>query len=111
MLGTITMPDGSPCLAFHAALMTNQRRSFAGWSKEQALSAFNKATDVLAERPGRFAMSACPVAAAILDGVAGKDKDAMWLILFMKFFALVLQTFPGAAGITFVFDRKDEIVK
>jgi hypothetical protein len=111
MLGTITMPDGSLCPAFHAALMTNQRGPFVGWTKDQALSAFNRATDVLAERPGRFAMWACAVAAEIPDGVSGKDKDAIWLILFMKFFALVLQTFPGAAGITFVFDTKDEITK
>jgi hypothetical protein len=111
MLGTITMPDGSPCRAFHASLMMNQRRPFAGWTKEQAFDAFDKATSILADRPGRFSIRPCAVAAEIPEGVVGADKDAIRLILFMKFFALVIETFPAAQGITFVFDKKRDVEK
>ena len=117
MLGTITMPDGTPCPAFHASLMMNQRGPFAGWNEKsdpeaamvKAFDAFDKATSVLTDRPGRFSIRPCAVAAEIPEGVVGADKDAIWLILFMKFFALVIQTFPAAQGITFVFDRKRNI--
>jgi len=111
MLSTITMPNGSSCSAFHAKDIMDQRRAFKGWGKEQAFSAFHQATNVLVNRPGRFALWPCAVATEIPASVKGQDKDAVWLLLFMKFFALVMQTFPAAAGITFVFDKKDDIEK
>ena len=60
MLGTIRMPDGSACPGFHASLMMNQRGPFAGWTKDQAFDPFDKATSVLADRPGRFSIRPSP---------------------------------------------------
>ena len=109
MLGTLMMPNGSPCQTFHASAIMNQRDEFTGWGKDDAFSAFDKATAVLAERPGRFALWPCAVASEIPVGLRGADRDAVWLTLFMRFFLLVLDVMPGARSIEFVFDKKPEI--
>ncbi len=63
MLASVAMPDGSPYPNFHAALMMNQRGPFVGFD------AFSKATSVLADRPGRYAMWPCAV--AVPESVTG----------------------------------------
>src|SRR5581483_942591 len=65
MLRTLTMPDGTPCPAFHASAIMNQKDAFTGWRKEDAFTAFDRATAVLAERPGRYALSPCAISAAV----------------------------------------------
>jgi hypothetical protein len=103
MLRGLKMPDGSPCECFHASAIMNQTGPFKGWGKEEA---FDKATAVLAERPKRFSIEPCAVAANIYGGIEGSDRDAVWLTLFMRFFLLVLKTRPAAKSIEFVFDKK-----
>jgi hypothetical protein len=53
MLRTIEMPDGSPCPAFHAAEIVgcalNSRSRFRGWTFEQEVEAFTKATDLIVD--------------------------------------------------------------
>ena len=41
--------------------------------------------------------------------IQGRDRDAIWLMLFMRLFLLILNTWPGFRSIEFVFDEKKEI--
>ena len=83
MLATLTMPDGSPCKGFHAAAIMSQLCEFKGWSKGEAFDAFDKATAVLANQPVKFTIWPCAVATAISKGLTGRDRDAIWLALFL----------------------------
>jgi hypothetical protein len=111
MLGSLKLADGSPCPAFHAQEIMSQSGIYAGWGKDEAFHAFDQATAVFTDRPGRFAASPCAVATRIPTTLGKADRDEIWKILFMRFFALVLECSPGAKSIEFVFDRKPEIEK
>jgi hypothetical protein len=111
MLATLKMPDGSTCKAFHAAAIMNQLDEFQGWGKNEAFDAFDKATAVLADRPVKFTIWPCAVATTIPKGLSGRDRDGIWLALFLRFFMLVLDAMPGARSIEFVFDTKHDIEK
>lgn len=62
MLDMLKLADGSPCPGFHAYEIMSQSGIYKGWGKDEAFDAFNRATAVLAEQPGRFAASPCAVA-------------------------------------------------
>jgi hypothetical protein len=53
MLQTITMPDGGPCPAFHASDIVGRDliadSPFKGWTFEQEVDAFTKATNVICD--------------------------------------------------------------
>jgi hypothetical protein len=109
MLGIIAMPNGEPCPAFHAsAMMNNQKGSFKGWGRVEAENAFEKATAVI-ERNRDFSMSPMGVAVEIPADFASVQRDSVWLILFSKFFQMVLEAHPTAQSVEFVFDNKPEI--
>jgi hypothetical protein len=110
MLGTIAMPNGEPCPAFHASAMmnNNQKGSFKGWGRIEAESAFEKATAVI-ERNRNFSMSPIRVAVEIPADFAAVQRDSVWLILFSKFFQMILEAHPAPQSVEFVFDNKPEI--
>jgi hypothetical protein len=95
MLETIAMPNGEPCPAFHASAMMNQKGSFKGWGRIEAENAFGNATPVI-ERNSNFSMSPMGVAVEIPADFAAVQRDSVWLILFSKFFQMILETYPGA---------------
>ena len=109
MLATITMPDGTPCKAFHTSLINSQSEEFTGWGKTEAFVALDKATAVLTDKPGRYAVSPFAVATDFDGRIKGCDRDAIWLMLFMRLFLLILNTWPAFRSIEFVFDEKREI--
>jgi hypothetical protein len=111
MLDTLKLANGSPCPGFHAQEIMSQSKIYEGWGKHEAFDAFDKATAVLSEQPGRFAASPCAVATQIPPTLEKTARDELWKILFMRFFVLVLECSPGAKSIEFVFDRKPEIEK
>lgn len=111
MLGTLKLANGDPCPGFHAFEIMSQSGIYKGWGKNEAFNAFDQATAVLADRPGRFAASPCAVATQIPAELLKSERDLIWKALFMRFFALVLETNPSAKSIEFVFDRKPEIDK
>jgi hypothetical protein len=49
------------------------------------------------------------VATDIPKGLTGRDRDGIWLALFLRFFMLVLDVRPSARNIEFVFDKKRDI--
>jgi hypothetical protein len=51
------------------------------------------------------------VATHIRGGLSGRDRDGVWLALFLKCFMLLGDLRPGAVGIEFVFDKKHDIEK
>jgi hypothetical protein len=111
MLSTLKLPNGDACPGFHASEIMSQSGIYKGWGKDEAFNAFDQATAVLADRPGRFAASPCAVATQIPTVLPKSERDVIWKALFMRFFALVLETNPAAKSIEFVFDRKPEIEK
>lgn len=111
MLATITMPDGSQCKTFHASAIMNQCDEFKGWGKDEAFDAFDKATAALADNPGKFAALPCAVSTHIPPNLSGPDRDGIWLALFLRFFMLVLDIWPAARSIEFVFDKKHDVEK
>src|SRR5207247_9580720 len=111
MLGTLKLANGDACPGLHAFEIMSQCGIYEGWGKDEAFFAFDQATAVLADRPGRFAASPCAVATQIPAELRKSDRDLIWKALFMRFFALVLETNPSAKSIEFVFDRKPEIEK
>lgn len=109
MLATITMPDGTRCKTFHAALINSQLEEFRGWGQTEAFEALDKATAVLVDQPGRFTVWPFAVATDFDGRIKGRDRDAIWLLLFMRLFLLILNTWPAFRSIEFVFDEKREI--
>jgi hypothetical protein len=111
MLGTLKLADGSPRPGLHAQEIMSQSGIYEGWGKDEAFHAFDQATAVFTDRPGRFAASPCAVATKIRTTLARADRDEIWKIVFMRFFVLVLECSPGGKSIDFVLDRKPEIGK
>ena len=69
----------------------SESKIYEGWGKDEAFDAFDKATAVLSEQPGRFAASPCAVATQIPPTLEKTARDELWKILFMRFFVLVLE--------------------
>jgi hypothetical protein len=114
MLQTITMPDGWPCPAFHAAEIVGRDQikdsRFKGWTFADEVAAFTKATDLICDvKNGCALMWPIGVATELPSSFTWVQRDSIWLILFMRFFQLILETYPAQRSFRFLFDSKPEI--
>lgn len=113
MLSSLPMPDGSPCPAFHAAEIVNRdtinNSRFKGWSFDQEKNAFIKATDLIVSKSACSIMWPLGVAVEVPSTFTDIQRDAIWLLLFLKLFGALIETFPAQRGIAFVFDEKPSI--
>lgn len=113
MLQSLGMPDGSPCRAFHAADIVGRddiRGSpFKGWTFQQEKLAFTRATDVIVSPGICRTLEPLGCAVEIPRSFTWVQRDAVWLLLFMKLFQLLVETFPVNARFNLMFDEKTEI--
>lgn len=113
MLATISMPNGEPCRAFHAADIVGRDlisdSPFHGWAFEDEKSAYGKAIAVLEDQ--RLAANLWPVGVAlqIPSSFQWIPRDSIWLMLFTKLFMLLASTYPAQRSIAFVLDEKKAI--
>jgi hypothetical protein len=113
MLETLTMPDGQPCPAFHAAEIVERdkikRSRFKGWSFQQETEAFTKATDILID--SKLAPVLYPVGSAVEVPASFEaiPRDEIWHLLFFKLFTISISRFPGGQGFNFVLDEKKAV--
>ena len=113
MLGTIAMPDGSPCPAFHTTDIVSREgisdSKFKGWTFEDEKLAFEKAIDVVVDKTLCALMYPVGVAVEIPSSFEWIPRDSIWLMLFGKLFFLLAETFPAQRSIAFMFDEKKAI--
>ena len=88
--------------------MMNKEGAIEGWGRVNAESAFDKATGVI-ERDGHLARSPIGLGAEIPVEFRDLQRDAIWVILFSKFFPMVMEVYLAVQSVEFVFDDKPEI--
>lgn len=113
MLSTIEMPDGSPCPAFHTADIVHRRRikgsPFKGWTRKQEREAFDKAIAVIADRRNGANIWPVGVALEMPSSFTWISRDGIWLMLFIKLFMLLGETFHTQRSIALRLDEKKAI--
>ncbi len=113
MLQTITMPDGSPCRAFHAADIVGRDQikgsPFRGWSFPDEVAAFSKAIAVVEDPKASALLWPVGVALQLPSSFPWIPRDSIWLMLFTKLFMLLSETYPAQRSIALMFDEKKAI--
>jgi hypothetical protein len=114
MLKLLTMPDGNPCAAFHAADIVSREEisdsPFRGWTFDEECNAFKQATNVIADP--RLCPNLVPMGCAVELPGTFKDveRDAIWLILFIKLMSALMEAYPHRPfDVAFIFDEKPAI--
>jgi hypothetical protein len=113
MLHTITMPDGSPCPAFHTVDIVGRdmikKSPFKGWTFDDEKVAFDKAITVIENKSAAALLWPVGVAVELPATFEWIPRDTIWLMLFVKLFELLARTYTAQRSIALMFDQKKAI--
>ncbi len=108
MLRDLGMPE------FHAVEIVERDHisdsRFKGWTFEQEIAAFTRATDILVE-PSHYliAIGSSVSIPQHKDEFGFETEDIIWVFLFNRLLTSLVRAFPDEHGVSLMFDEKEEV--
>jgi hypothetical protein len=112
-----TMLDTLGAPAFHASEIENREivsdSRYKDWDRPKAVEAFTQAVDVVVD-PTKCKLLWAVGASIVLpryppDAPGRIDKDEVWILLFVRVFQALVESFGPQHGIDIIFDDKPEV--